>query len=233
MRRQRFNNQINHFRASANAVALAKSANHRGPVSKRMRGPSLVEHAPFMPTEDWYEPADQPPSGYRVVVQPPGSGYIHAVTAEEVRDRLAELPDWMLEPLEIVQLSRMTRKKQTFPCYGMQWGNSLYLYPLEESLTEEFLRPPKPSVFNEARQFGGRWFQEGSTWRLEWSMKALKDFYLNNILIHELGHLLDHRNNSYTDRERYAEWFAIEFGYRATQSKRKRIKTVKRRHHSA
>jgi hypothetical protein len=44
----------------------------------------------------------------------------------------------MLEPLAIVQLSRMTRKKRIFPCYGMQWGTALYLYPIEETLVEVY-----------------------------------------------------------------------------------------------
>ena len=63
--------------------------------------------------------------------------------------------------------------------------------------------------------FGGRWIQDGgSHWRLVWSERAIKDFYLNNILIHELGHLLDDRNSGYVDRERFAEWFALEHGYK-------------------
>ena len=44
--------------------------------------------------------------------------------------------------------------------------------------------------------------------------KAAQDFYLNNILIHELGHLVDERNTGYIERERYAEWFAVQYGYR-------------------
>ena len=188
-----------------------------------------------MPTEDWYEPSNSQDDNYRVVVQEPGAGYIHAVTAGEVRDRLAELPKWMLKPLDVVQLSRMTRKKQTFPCYGMQWGSALYLYPIEDSLVEVFGRPPKPNVVNETKMYGGRWETVGGLHRLLWTTDTLRDYYLDNILIHELGHLLDNRNNGYVDRERYAEWFAIEFGYKTSRrrlAKRAAERTVRRRHHS-
>jgi hypothetical protein len=69
--------------------------------------------------------------------------------------------------------------------------------------------------------YGGRWEQFGvDRWRLVWSEASIKDFYLNNILIHELGHLVDDRNTRSVDRERYAEWFAIEYGYRATRQAR-------------
>jgi hypothetical protein len=128
----------------------------------------------------------------------------------------------------------MTRKKQSFPCYGMQWGSTLYLYPLEESLEEWFTEPPRTEVFNEARMYGGHWDEPSpGSWRLTWTKPAIEDFYLNNILIHELGHLIDDRNSGYTDRERYAEWFAIHYGYRATGGSRARRKQkVRRRHHA-
>ncbi|MEM9658647.1 MAG: hypothetical protein AAF961_09830 [Planctomycetota bacterium] len=48
-----------------------------------------------------------------------------------------------------------------------------------------------------------------------------------------MGHLVDDRNSNYADRERFAEWFAIEYGYRATGGgRRRRERTpIKRRHH--
>ena len=189
------------------------------------------ERVPFSPPEDWHEPLGDT-DGYEVIVQPPGEGFRHIVTPDQIRDRLAQLPQHFLQDLEVVQLSRMTRKKKSFPCYGMQWSATLYLYPLEKSLEEIFYSPPRPEVVNEARMFGGRW-DEPSTgvWRLMWTQSAIEDFYLNNILIHELGHLLDDRNNSYTDRERYAEWFAIRYGYQMSGGRKARRPQVRRRHH--
>ncbi|MEM9353911.1 MAG: hypothetical protein AAGA92_12930 [Planctomycetota bacterium] len=132
-----------------------------------------------------------------------------------------------------MQFSTMTRKKSSFPCYGMQWGATLYLYPMEASLEEDFASPPRPEVVNEARMYGGRWSRPApGLWRLSWTEETIRDFYLNNILIHELGHLLDDRNSRYIDRERYAEWFAIEYGYRATGGSRRRSSSVRRRHHA-
>jgi hypothetical protein len=185
---------------------------------KRARGRER-SHKSFFPPENWYEPhGERRPGGYEIVVQDPGEGYRHAVTPDEVRNRLRQLPSHMVEPLEVVQLSRMTRKKQTVPCYGMQWGASLYLYPIEDTLEEYFTRPPLSVERREAEMYGGRWNQvHQGLWRLVWTRETIRDFYLNNILLHELGHLLDDRNHSYADRERYADWFAIEFGYRPTR----------------
>ena len=218
-------------------VALAKTASHGGPLSKRARGGRRNERLPFVPPEDWHEScqAGESSEGYRFVVQSPGPGYRHVVTPAEVRQRLSQLPPELLKTLEVIQFSRMTRKKMSFPCYGMQWGSSLYLYPLEEELVEHFAQPPKPALMNEVKMFGGRWIQgQGSQWRLVWSERAIKDFYLNNILIHELGHLLDDRNSGYVDRERFAEWFALQYGYKPSrqQTRRGKKKIVRRRHHA-
>ena len=71
--------------------------------------------APFAPPEDWHEATER--EGYRVLIQPPGEGYRHIVTEQQIRDRLTIVPQRFLEQLEVVQLSCMTRKKQSFPCY--------------------------------------------------------------------------------------------------------------------
>lgn len=216
-----------------NTAALARSVARRAPLSKRARGGQFKERLPFVPPEDWHEPGGAG-RGYRFVVQEPGAGYRHVVTVQEVRRRLSQLPQFFLKPLEVVQLSRMTRKKQSFPCYGMQWGSALYLYPIEESLVEYYHQPPKPIQVNEANMYGGRWVQESSdVWALVWTERAIKDFYLNNILIHELGHLLDDRNSRPADRERFAEWFAVRYGYQPTRRRRRSsTRPVRRRHHS-
>ena len=108
----------------------------------------------FSAPETWHEPAGG--GGVRYVVQAPGAGFHHAVGVREVQDRLALLPERFTRPLGAVQFSAMTRKRQLFPCYGMQWGSAVYLYPIEDSLTETYRRPPTPQQQIEARMFGGR-----------------------------------------------------------------------------
>ena len=223
--------QLRQARRRNSSVAAKLS---RGDQPKSRRGVASRNLAlPFSPPEDWYEPAEDG-RAYRVLRQDPGHGYRHVVTESDVRTRLDKLPGEFLRDLEVVQLSQMTRKKQSLPCYGMQWGATLYLYPIDETLKEQFFQPPSPAVLTETKMYGGRWSTpEPGVWTLTWSKNAIRDFYLNNILIHELGHLLDERNSSYTERERFAEWFAIEFGYRRTRPIRPSSrKPFRRRHHS-
>jgi hypothetical protein len=198
--------------------ANLKSDRRRGMlVNQRVRGTQRNLELPFMPPEDWHEPK-QASDGYKIVQRQPGDGYRHILTADDIRRRLAEVPQQFVQSLEVVQLSRMTRKKLGFPCYGIQWGVSIYLYPIELDLIERHAAPPTPRQRTEARMYGGVWEQEPSgVWRLTWTEETIRDFYLNNILIHELGHLVDTRNTRYMERERYAEWFAVEYGYRRSR----------------
>lgn len=186
-------------------------------LGKRARISSTALRGPYLPPEQWYEPKEEATGRYAVITQAAGSGYRHVVTEEDVRGRLAQLPEWMTKPLQIVQLSQMTRKKRRAPCYGMQWGSTIYLYPIEESLIETFNNPPKPAQRIEASMYGATWVQDRNQWQLVWTERTIRDFYLNNVLIHELGHILDSRNTSHRDRERYAEWFALEHGYKASR----------------
>lgn len=181
------------------------------------------EQPAFFAQEDWHKPRGDDESRVlqpRFVVQAAGPKFLHPATVPEIRERLTLLPKAVVEKVEIVQLSRMTRKRQLFPCYGMQWGASVYLYPIEESLVETYVRPPTPQQQIEARMFGGIWSKSDREWTLTWTHEALKDFYLNNVLIHEIGHVLDTRNTRTEDRERYANWFAIEYGYRVSRGRR-------------
>jgi hypothetical protein len=225
-------------RFQTSGLRPSKTPRVQNPVrwSRRARRPQFGTRnlcEPFAPPEDWHEPRSNG-KGYRIVVQDAGDGYCHVVTPQQVRERLATVPQEFLTGLEVVQFSRMTRKKQSFPCYGMQWGSTLYLYPLEDTLEEWFTEPPRTEVYNEARMYGGRWDEPATgSWRLTWTKPAIEDFYLNNILMHELGHLTDTRNTGYTDRERFAEWFAIQYGYRATGgAEGRRRPQVRRRHHA-
>jgi hypothetical protein len=236
VRRVRFVKSTAPRQAKGRNTSVRSHADRRRPKqARRSSTGQRNNYEPFAPPEDWHEPSSVPDTNYQIIVQEPGEGYRHVVTPAQIRERLSRVPQHFLQQLEVIQLSTMTRKKQSFPCYGMQWGNALYLYPIEESLAEQYDEPPRPNIVNETLMYGGRWEEPAAgVWLLTWSQKAAEDFYLNNILIHELGHLVDDRNTNYVERERYAEWFAVHYGYlhsggRAARGYRR---PVGRRHHA-
>ena len=163
------------------------------------RGDGLAAGRAFDAPEIWHEPARtedaESKAALKVVIQSAGTGYIHPVTADDVRERVLQLPA------------------------EFQWGSAVYLYPIEESLAEVYVRAPRPAQRIESEMYGGRWVQDGPLWRLIWTENTIRDFYLNNVLIHEIGHINDQRNTTFRKREQFADWFAIEYGYRASRSR--------------
>ncbi len=177
----------------------------------------------FNAPEKWHEPAAEK-KRFRFIEEPAGDEYFHPLTEADIRARLEMAPPKFTHGLDVVQLSGMTKKRSFFPCYGMQWGSTIYLYPFEESLVETYSNPPLPHQLVEAKMYGGRWREEDGYWLLEWTEETIRDFYLHNVLIHELGHINDDRNTSHVDRERYANWFAVEYGYRVMKAQRAQSK---------
>ena len=213
-----------------NLKASRRVRNREFAKARRTIAPRNQENL-FDAPEDWHEPIGK--EDYNVLVMDPGKGYRHVVSAAQVRSRLARLPQRFLNGLEIVQLSTMTRKKKRLPCYGLQWGCAVYLYPFCQTLEEHFHTPPPQQMVIETKMYGARWdHPEPNLWRLIWSESSARDYQLNNILIHELGHLVDTWNNKSVDQERYAEWFAIEYGYLHSggQQRRRPRRKVRRRH---
>src|SRR3954453_1359648 len=95
-----------------NQSVRSHSGQRRPKQARRSSTGQRNSQQPFAPPEDWYEPTDA--ETYRIIVQKPGPGYRHVVTPPKIRQRLSRVPKQFLEQLEVVQLSRMTRKKQSF-----------------------------------------------------------------------------------------------------------------------
>lgn len=217
--------------SSRQRVRARRTVDRRVASAHQHRGRGLAIGRAFDAPEKWHEPVSRGPEAaqrqLRVLVESPGAGYIHPVTADDVRERVLQLPEPWCWSIDVVQLSRMTRKRRLFPCYGLQWGTAVYLYPIEESLEELYVRAPRPAQRIETEMFGGRWEQDGEFWKLVWTRETIRDYYLNNVLIHEIGHVNDRRNTNPRRREQFADWFAIEYGYRATREQRQKTKDVR------
>jgi len=187
----------------------------------------------FTVPEKWYEPV-QDHDDIKIIQHPPGSGYIHPASTVEVRCFLADLLPEIIPPeLQIIQLSSITRKRDREPLYGMQWGCAVYLYPQGENLIEEYTVAPKPEHKQVTEKYGGHWHnRQNGKWTLIWKkIEQLRDFYLHNVLMHEIGHAHDNRNTTPRKREQFANAFAIEHGDRPyTQDKKKG--RVHKRHHN-
>ena len=172
----------------------------------------------FSAPETWHEP--QGLDDIRYELQSAGEGYLHPVAPDEVQDRIRMLPERLTESIEVVRFSSMTRTSQPVSAVWNAVGCEHLPVP-HRSFTGRILRTTAESSAQliESRMFGGEWKQVDGIWTLTWTRETIRDFYLNNVLIHEIGHVNDLRNTNSAARERYANWFATEYGYRTSRGR--------------
>src|SRR5690349_19043898 len=97
-----FGNRVRKGVEHHNSMVRGANARRGARSSQRVRGVPRNQELPFVPPEDWHEPR-QSRRGYRIVTQSAGDGYRHVLTPEEIRARLADLPQKFVEPLQVVQ----------------------------------------------------------------------------------------------------------------------------------
>lgn len=151
----------------------------------------------------------------------PATGFIQPLTLADIKKLLAYLPEVFFTGLRGIFLCPGSKKQGKFSSiiYGSysDFYRVIMIFPFPESMCLFYRTQPKPSVCHEYERHGAIWKKEGRLWKLEFSLEALRSFYIRDVLIHELGHHVDNlvlRIKNLNHCERFAEWFALEFGMR-------------------
>ncbi len=144
--------------------------------------------------------------------------FIRPVEAEDVRELLSSVPSDFLHSLDSIYLLGGTSKqlkasKKSFR-YGCYEAGRIYLYAFPRRMLIDYWgKLPKPTIVEEYKRMGAEWKQNDLGWWLEFDQSSLKQFYLLDVLLHELGHHVDRRiwGQDTASAERSAEWFAQEY----------------------
>ena len=161
-------------------------------------------------------------------IEHPGRDLVHPVSPEEIRDRIFALPEGIQarirDEVHHICLPHVNVKQEISCCYGLHWGSSVYLYPVHKTGMEMYSNH-NPAALREAAKFGAklRWLKEERMWKCQWTQESIRNFYLENVLLHELGHAIDDRNNSSKEREAYANAFAQKYGNPPKRFKGKKL----------
>lgn len=142
------------------------------------------------------------------------------VTVEDVRESLTRIPAVFHRGLQAIFLLAGTRKQAKVAggddlSYGCYWADCVFLHPFPKSkLRSVYPRPPKPSDLLEYARAGAEITTESQGTVVRFDARSLKKLYLQDVLVHEIGHHVDKANlGKSNDDEAFARWFATEFGF--------------------
>jgi hypothetical protein len=119
-----------------------------------------------------------------IVIRPQISDFIYPCTALQIENRLKQMPEEYLHGLRAVFLLAGTRKQQTswrggLSYWGMYGWSCVFLCAYPFDLASR------------------------------WNLDSLRDFYLEDVLVHEVAHHIDRRpGESRKKREGFANSFA-------------------------
>jgi len=132
-------------------------------------------------------------------------------TTQDAADVLGAIPSEFLTDMTGVFLLGGTTRQRSLSkvTYGMYRRGRIFLcaYP-KRMLAQKWSKMPKPSVAKEYTKFGAILDSDGKGGALlTFDESSLRQFYLYDVLLHEIGHHVDREENA-DDAERYAHWFA-------------------------
>lgn len=151
----------------------------------------------------------------------PTLGFIQPLSLMEITKVFSYIPEVFVTNLKGIFLCPGSQKqrKSNVVIYGSYNDSyrTIFIYPFHESMAILYKTKPKPSICQEYERHGVTWTKENRGWQLNFSIEALRSFYIRDVFIHELGHHVDNISlgiKNLNASERFAEWFAYEFGMR-------------------
>ena len=145
------------------------------------------------------------------------------VTADELKATLKTLPQEFTDGLKGIFLLAGSNKQLKvssgkLACFGMYYYNCVFLFPYPKNQFKVSSKKlPAPHIQREYERAGATYTQKNNRWIRTFSEASLKQFYLRDVFIHEIGHHIDRNSNrSYEKAERFAEWFATQYGFKLT-----------------
>jgi hypothetical protein len=143
--------------------------------------------------------------------RPIADGFVRPWTVSDVADVLRAIPrEFLIDLAGVFLLGGTARQRRLAKrVYGMYSAQRIFLFALPENkLVEHLPKMLKPSVAKEFTKFGATVTPDGNgAALLTFDQSSLRQFYLYDVLLHEVGHHVD-RDGRADNAERYAHWFA-------------------------
>ena len=157
--------------------------------------------------------------------------FVRPFGTADVESVLATIPCNLLSGLRRIYLMGGTRKQATTALgdlyrYGEYDWCDIYLFAFPRRRLQWRCRQlPRPHVCHEYRRAGASFRHDGNGWVCHLDEASLRNFYLFDVLVHEIGHHVDRfnwrydgRGKTYRQAERFAESFVRHYGLRVKRT---------------
>jgi hypothetical protein len=151
----------------------------------------------------------------------PSRDFFFPVSVEEVNEAIKELPKDDYRGITHIWLRRI--KKSDFvtneqPLAEFICGSGvrvIILYPWPKDMCIRFAKKPSSRRIKESLKYGIQLEKVHNVWVFEWNLPALRKFYINGLLYHEVGHHVDwyfrHWSKANSKKlEDFAEHYAVQ-----------------------
>jgi len=159
------------------------------------------------------------------ILDNPSREFYFPVSIDEIKEFLNKLPVEHSKNLTHIWLRKMSKKEYEKEgsyqgCFICGSGVQLIvLYPFPKNLTMQFgRRKPPQATLKWYSAYNPDLKQANGNWHLKWTEDQIKRYYLEGLLLHEIGHKVDSIykrfwSKSYSDKaEKYANNFAYYWG---------------------
>ena len=146
--------------------------------------------------------------------------FVAPIKIHEAQRIVGSMPAEFVRDIDAVVLLGGTSKqcRSEYLRFGVYYSSMIFIHAFpKKRMTTFYKHGLRPNVLDEYRRAGARIEECKPGTRIIFDRQALRDFFLRDVLVHEIGHHIDRHNFSCkTDRkiEGFAEWFATEYGFR-------------------
>ncbi|MEO0375893.1 MAG: hypothetical protein AAF329_14970 [Cyanobacteria bacterium P01_A01_bin.17] len=168
------------------------------------------------------------------IVDNPSRDYFFPLSTEEISRELQHLPshDWSdITHIWLRRFKTTEYENGEIPFAKFICGSGvrlIVLYPWPNDLRLFISKKrPKEHQLRLFKEYTTSLVETANGWFLEWTVPALKDFYTETLLFHEIGHNVDWYRRHWTAASRQsAEEFADQYAYEFTSQRRTTYRSV-------
>lgn len=159
------------------------------------------------------------------MVDNPSRDFFYPASVEEIQSFLGKLPEEHTDHLTHVWLRKVSKKEYEQPnrlqaSFICGSGvNLIVLYPFSRDLTMEFgKKKPSQRTLKWYAAYEPELVQDQDNWKLIWTEEKLKRYYLEGLLLHEIGHKVDSYYQrfwsaaNHRKKENFADNYAFYWG---------------------